>query len=339
MTESEIRERYAEDRPIYDAYGEFLKETLTREIKREVDSRDFGDLFKVEPNYRVKEIDSLVAKALYRGKSYQNPYEDITDKVGVRFVFLLQSQLEEAANLIEDAARFEVEKPRDYREQRRNNPTSFEYQSTHYVLRPERGLTVEDGITVPRGTPCELQLRTLLQHAYSELTHDTVYKPRLVATPEMRRVVAKSMALIETTGDMFGSVEDKLQDMDEQFRHITEVLEEIYEQFGTPEYRQRVNDFLLRELLPLLEELPFDLDEVAEFYDSTESDAIIQFVRERSADSLLYRQPVILLVAYLVKEYQYEVPKYWPLTREELEPIYSQLGKSLSGSGGAAIHQ
>ena len=46
-------------------------------------------------------------------------------------------------------------------------------------------------------------MRTLLQHAHSELTHDTIYKPSVVQTPAMLRAAAKSMALIEATGDYF----------------------------------------------------------------------------------------------------------------------------------------
>src|SRR3546814_12228521 len=39
------------------------------------------------------------------------------------------------------------------------------------------------------GTPCEVQLRTLLQHAHSQLTHDTIYKPKTIASSHTKRFV------------------------------------------------------------------------------------------------------------------------------------------------------
>jgi ppGpp synthetase/RelA/SpoT-type nucleotidyltranferase len=337
MTESELRKRYEDERPIYDAYGAYVKNALKEEIQEAVDPRDFGELFKIPPTYRTKEPKSFVEKALYRGKDYESPYEEVTDKVGIRFVVLLQIQLRDIAGIVEGMKEFDVETSRDFEAERLKNPVSFEYQSIHYIVRPEFDLEVEDGITVPEGAPCEVQLRTLLQHAHSELTHNTVYKPRLVATPEVRRAVAKSMALIETTGDVFSTVEKKLQDMEEQYRYITDRLTEIYETFGTPEYEKRLNDFLLDELQPLLEEVQFDLDEIAEFYTSDESNAIIEYVQNRPENSLLYRQPVILLVIYLVKEHKFRVPQYWPLPEEDLQPIYSQFGYSLGTITGRAV--
>lgn len=337
MTESDLRTRYEEEHPMYDAYGAHIKNTLKQEIEDVVNSGDFGELFKIPPNYRTKKPKSLIEKALYRDKEYDNPYEDITDKVGVRFVVLLQSQLRSIADLVESMEGLVAEKARDFEEERRQNPLSFEYQSIHYILRPETELEVNSEITVPEGTPCEVQLRTLLQHAHSELTHNTVYKPRLVATPEVRRAVAKSMALIETTGDVFDTVEEELQDMNKLYNHISERLTSIYETFGTPEYEKRLNDFLLDELQPLLEEIQFDIDEIAEFYESDASTPIVEYIQDRAEESLLYRQPVILLVVYLVKEHEYRVPQYWPLPEEDLRPIYSQFGQSLSFITGSAV--
>lgn len=338
MTEAKLRERYEKERPMYEAYGSYVKRILFEKIKAEVDPGDFGELLKIPPTHRTKEPKSLIDKAFYRGKGYDTPYDDITDKVGIRFVVLLQSQLREICDLVDAMDEFDVEKSRDYEEDRRENPVSFEYQSIHFIVRPSSELVLQDEVVVPGNTPCEVQLRTILQHAHSELTHNTVYKPRLVATPEVRRGVAKSMALIETTGDVFDSVEKKLNDMNEQLRHINERLTKIYESLATPEYQQRLSNYLLDALYPLIEAISLDLEDVAQFYASDDSDPIVQYVKEHRDDSLLYRQPVILLVFYLVKKYKHRVPEYWPLTHDELRPIYSHLGFSLDPITGAGVH-
>jgi len=337
MTESDLRNRYQQERPMYEAYGMYVRDTLKNEIECAADPGDFGELFKISPSYRTKKPESLVGKAFYRGKEYDDPYEEITDKVGVRYVVLLQSQLQDAADAVEGIEGFEVENSRDFEEEWRENPARFEYQSIHYIIRPESDLEIDSGVKVLEGTPCEVQLRTLLQHAHSELTHNTVYKPRLIATPRVKRAVAKSMALIETTGDVFGTVEEELQDMSNLYNHINEQLTAIYETFGSPEYEKRLNDFLLDELQPLLEEIQFDLDEVAAYYESDASTPIVEYIQDRAEESLLYRQPVILLVVYLVKEHKYRVPQHWPLPEEDLRPIYSQFGQSLGSITGSAV--
>ncbi|WP_141491618.1 GTP pyrophosphokinase [Longimonas halophila] len=337
MTETEIIKRYTNERPMYEAYGEFIVDEFTAKMRSEIESQDFGDLFKVEPSYRTKEPASLVAKALYRAKGYENPYEEINDKVGARFVVLLQTQLEKASALIEDHDILDFEKSRDFKDERHENPLSFEYQSIHYIVRPTEDVKVGN-MTIPTNTPCEIQLRTLLQHAYSELTHDTVYKPRLVATPDVQRVVAKSMALIETTGELFSKVEEKLRDMDKQYQHITDQLTQIYDKFSDPEYNKRLNDFLLSEFHPLLEKDNFNMQEVIDFYESSESSYITEYINDKSSDSLIYRQPAILLVAYLVKEYKFEAWRHWPLPQDELAPIYSKFGYSLSSISGKGTY-
>jgi ppGpp synthetase/RelA/SpoT-type nucleotidyltranferase len=81
----------------------------------------------------------------------------------------------------------------------------FDYQSVHYVVRAAREMTVGQ-VVIPAGTPCEIQVRTLLQHAYSEVTHDTIYKSKVEASTETKRSIAKSMALIEASDDYFSEV-------------------------------------------------------------------------------------------------------------------------------------
>jgi hypothetical protein len=59
-----------------------------------------------------------------------------------------------------------------------------------------------EGVSIPVGTKCEIQITTLLQHSNAELSHDTVYKSSITSQPEFHRLFAKSMAVMETTDDM-----------------------------------------------------------------------------------------------------------------------------------------
>ncbi|MCV5435110.1 (p)ppGpp synthetase, partial [Escherichia coli] len=71
-------------------------------------------ILKIEPSYRLKDISSLIEKAFYRSKNYQNPYKEITDKVGVRFVVLLTDDIPIIKEIIENFNLWEYSEDRDF---------------------------------------------------------------------------------------------------------------------------------------------------------------------------------------------------------------------------------
>ena len=226
MTEDELLALWAADRPMFEAWGSFVVEQIVRGVEGAV-SPMAADLFlRIPPKARLKQDVSLVEKAFYR-KDYDDPYEQITDKVGVRFVVLLTSDLRIVEKAINDCPHWTASKDRDFEEEQSQSPLQFDYAAIHYVVRCHGGRDIE-GVMVRDGSPCEVQVKTILQHAYSELTHDTIYKPRVDATPQMRRAAAKSMALIEATNDYFEDVTRQVGAVTAPERAATEALKVLY---------------------------------------------------------------------------------------------------------------
>lgn len=63
--------------------------------------RDLNNFLKQPATPRIKEKTSLIDKAFHRKeKSYNNPYQEIEDKVGIRFVVLLTSDIDEVCEII-----------------------------------------------------------------------------------------------------------------------------------------------------------------------------------------------------------------------------------------------
>jgi putative GTP pyrophosphokinase len=339
MTEEDIRERYDKEKPFYDHLGDLVCNLIQSKCADIAKSRVSGSFFKIEPSYRTKTPDSLVAKALYRGKDYTNPYDDIEDKVGVRFVLLFQSDVNRVKGIVEELDDFTCERSRDYEEEKAENPTLFEYQSVHYIIQNRSDInTVHPSI--PAGTPCEIQIRTLLQHAHSELTHDTTYKSDIDPPPGMLRAVAKSMALIETAGDMFEEVNEEIQAMHGQRNDILMHLARLYKSLlptGHP-IDNKMNFFFLEKLSPLINRFLIDndgnlkYDKLARYYEEGRGAAVLSFIRKRLSKNVLYQQPVILVIFYLVEENQRRLKDMWPAPITDLQPIYTQLGKALPRS-------
>ena len=204
MTEAELLARWRAEKPLYEAWADFISLKVHEALQASIAPVSLDYFIKVPVKPRLKADSTLVDKALHR-KQYTNPYEDLTDKVGMRFVVLLTTDIKKVCDAIEGAARqgfWDASKDRDYEKERLDKPLEFSYQSVHYVLRAKDGIE-HQGRKIPGGATCEVQIRTLLQHAHSELTHDTLHKPKITAQPGVKRTVAKSMALIEATDEFF----------------------------------------------------------------------------------------------------------------------------------------
>jgi ppGpp synthetase/RelA/SpoT-type nucleotidyltranferase len=322
MTEDEFKILYSAELPIYSAYGNYVNQKITEGLLHKLGNENKIKTFiKIPVTPRVKEIDSIISKAFFRNKNYANPYQEITDKVGVRFVVLLVKDIELIKEVVESYHLWEFSKDRDFEEERKKNPLIFDYQSVHYIVRNKERIDYE-GQDIPINTPCEIQIRTLLQHAYSELTHDTVYKPQSITSPEVIRSVARSMALIETTDKIFEEVDMTLINANNNLNKFLESIAELYKCIIKPDYEPKMNYFILDAYRDVLNEV--NVSDLESFLNS--SSYLSDIIKRNFSASLIYRQPIILFIYYLITKKKNICKKYWPLTDSELRPLFTDLG-------------
>ena len=322
ITELEFSKRYVSEIPIFKAWGKFVNDQIKKSLIRELGEVEKVNLFlKIPPEPRTKDINSIISKAYYRNKNYTDAYNDITDKVGVRYVVLLVKDINIISNIIVKCPLWKNSKDRDFEEEKLKNPLVFDYQSVHYIVTNVNEFIV-DGLIIPVDTPCEIQIRTILQHAYAELTHDTIYKPKTKATPDIQRLIAKSMALIETTDDIFSNVEEELRKSDKEFNNVIEKLEGLYKVFAPEDFEKNMNLFILDAYRDLLNKI--DLKDVDKFIRETKS--LQGIINKKRNELLLYRQPIVLLLMYLVVHQRNDCKNLWPLTDFELRPLFTDLG-------------
>lgn len=324
MDHKTFRQRYETERPLYERWGAFVTAYVVDAVISKVGSREAASQFlKVTPQHRTKTVDSIIEKAYYRGKNYADPYVQITDKVGTRFVVLLLEDVEWLKQIVEQCPKWSASLDRDFEKERLDNPTLFEYQSVHFVVRPIRG---SGGNEYPPEMACEIQIRTLMQHAFSELTHDTLYKSEVIASPEVRREVAKSMALIETTDNLFSGVSMKLREAssksDEWVRGLNALFHEVVAR--APEPNPRANLYLLTKLREI--DSAMTIDDVVAF---ARAENVGKWVGSKADEQFLFRQPAILVAYYLARRKRLVLKRHWPFTPDELEPLFSDLGISL----------
>jgi len=326
MQQNEFVERYQAEEPLLDAWGAFVTQSVVADLGVALEGETTPQHFlRIPPLHRKKTVDSLVEKGYYRGKIYTDPYAEITDKVGTRFVVLLLKDIRRVEEVIKSSRLWVAEKARDFEDERAADPTLFDYQSVHYIVRCAPG--VSDGeINFPLDLPCEIQIRTLMQHAFSELTHDTVYKPGGVRNVDVRRDIAKSMALIETTDSLFDEVSVTLEQASSTADRWLRELDGLYKEVvgRQPVVSRWANALLLNALESEIGAL--QIEQLRAFVIKAE---VAKYVQERASQQFLYRQPTILLVYYLADTRRIDLVRKWPYTRDELAPVYTDLGHSI----------
>lgn len=323
MNETEFLEKWNQEKGFYEAWGAFVVENIVAGVCQT--GANVDEFFKIPPTHRVKAASSLLDKAFNRGKEYSDPYFDIEDKVGCRFVVLLISQIQSICDFIESSPIWEYDACRHFMADKESQPLLFSYQSVHYILRPKEK-TIIDGQNISTSTPCEVQIRTLLQHAHAELTHDAIYKAKKTVEPKVQRTVAKSIALIETADDFFSEATELLNKSRLDDFNVLPELNSIYKSLTGLEPIVEKSSLTIWDSFEQFidEDLITNIQKVLGKYPN-----IPDVINKKYPKSVMHRQGSILFVYWLLGFKRTRTTKDWPLDRDILDELASDLCISL----------
>jgi ppGpp synthetase/RelA/SpoT-type nucleotidyltranferase len=160
------------ERTGFDAYEDFaeavaalLKEALVAEGKYRLQ----------EVRWRAKEADSLRKKLHDRGLETSTAIEsEIKDLAGCRVIFYTNTDV---SRLLSSGLVHETFEVVDYKFHHPKRDAGSElYTSNHFVVKLNADRLAQPGFGQFAGMRCEIQVQTILNHAWSEMAHDTVYK-------------------------------------------------------------------------------------------------------------------------------------------------------------------
>jgi len=157
-----LLDEYKEKRPLY---GEFCF-CVNNLIKSLLDNKGY----KYQILYRVKELDKLEEK-LTRRKEEGGIYKrlsEVEDLAGLRIIFYLESDkdkfIKDLQKEISGALKIE-------QEQKKSG-----YEAIHITISlGEKRLQLAEYEKF-KNLKCELQITSILQHAWAEIEHDIIYK-------------------------------------------------------------------------------------------------------------------------------------------------------------------
>jgi ppGpp synthetase/RelA/SpoT-type nucleotidyltranferase len=156
---------------------------------------------------RVKSREDVEQKLLKPGKNYSQ-LEDITDICGVRVITYFTGEVDQVAKIIEEEFNLDHNHCVDKRVYQ--DPDRFGYKSLHYVvsLKPKRTDLPE--YSAFKGFKAEVQLRTVIQHAWAEIEHDLGYKSSVAVPKDAKRKLFRLAALLELADEEFAEVKNTL---------------------------------------------------------------------------------------------------------------------------------
>ena len=330
IDEDDLKTRFEREIPIYLSWGNYIRDEILRMLNDK--DKDPNLFLKIPPVPRVKEVSSYLDKALRRGKDYTDPHNQITDKVGVRFVVLTEKDIEYVSALIQNWDKITFSIDRDEDKEIEKNPYLFTYKSCHIIVRNKEPIVTSNGtgtsITIPADTPCEIQIRTLLQHAWAELSHNEIYKQETDVRSEIHRKMARSVALLESTDELFQQVYDELHKEEMEYQNLLKRLEEKIGNSSDVTVYDGINRTLYfaysKEFSSMGE------DRVSDFLHFLDQKSyIIDKLNDNTAPTF-YRQPMLALAYYILSMNPTSGKKYWPFSEQELQPLAVDLGVAIS---------
>jgi GTP pyrophosphokinase len=314
----EARRRWVAERPDYECFGIDLAETLKNEIQRKG--------IWAEVTSRAKEIDTLLRKLI---RKPTHTYDSIGDKVGVRAVVRYKDEIDPVLKIAERM--FDVLTVENTVE--RLTPNAVGYLSVHAAIR----FRTDDPKAAqfpPETFNAELQVRTLAQHLWAEMAHDTVYKNDVTLQPLpnlLKRRVYILAGVVELADEEFNRIEREIPVVPEL--RILKALERHFYKLTTRRGDAELSLDVIRLLVPLYDrEAAQIISHLDEFYAAHED--VLQNVYEQAKGtpdrSAFLFQPEALMIYDLLEADSLSIRGVWNerYPEKELERIANAFGIS-----------
>ena len=150
---------------------------------------------------RVKTREKLRRKYLDPEKNYKQ-LDDITDQVALRVITYYEDEVERVAEIIKREFDIDPERSVDKRE---TEPNQFGYYALNYVCKYSHVRTSQVEYKKFADVCCEIQITSILRHAWSEIEHPW-YDLKDAFPDNIKRRFARMAALLEVAESEFLSL-------------------------------------------------------------------------------------------------------------------------------------
>ncbi|MBN1303176.1 MAG: hypothetical protein JXA13_01980 [Anaerolineales bacterium] len=194
----------------YAACAETLQQVLTKAAKM----HGISVIIQTRP----KAIASFAEKIQRKKHKYRDPLLRLTDLCGGRVITQTQDELKLMCEFIVE--NFELDRANSVTVEQRLKPSEFGYRSIHYIVQfkpgvfPSEDIPVEIPAQVYPSEDCpmkaEIQVRSILEHAWATFTHDRIYKGAFSIPDKWQRELAILAGMLEGVDQSFTRIQDGL---------------------------------------------------------------------------------------------------------------------------------
>lgn len=156
---------------------------------------------------RPKSVGSLAGKLLRKGYGGPDPLAEVADLCGVRIILYFKDDVERVCELIE--REFQVDQARSSNKADELGPDRFGYVSMHKVVSLSEPRASTHGLSHLRNLFAEIQVRTVMQHAWAAISHALQYKREAEVPISLRRALCRLSALIEQADIEFAHLREE----------------------------------------------------------------------------------------------------------------------------------
>lgn len=204
----------AENNRIYDAIEWYKKNKVwfidlsakVEAIIREILKKE--DIVYHSIESRVKTLESFKEKAHL--DKYKEPIQDITDIVGIRIITLFEKDVYEISQLIKEV--FEIDSTKSEDKTDLLDADKMGYKSMHYIAKLKNNKTNLNENNAYEELSFEIQIRSILQHAWAEIEHDRNYKFQGELPKHLKRRFYALSGMLEIADREFNMLAEEVED-------------------------------------------------------------------------------------------------------------------------------
>ena len=157
---------------------------------------------------RCKTLDSFSRKV--QSKKNYSDLLSVTDLAGVRIITNYAEDVDRIAKLV--IGEFDIDIDNSIDKRLEIDSDKFGYISLHYVVSLKETRTALGEYAAFAGMKVEIQIRSILQHAWAEIEHDIGYKSAIEVPRPIRRKFSMLAGLLELADQEFDSLRIKLDE-------------------------------------------------------------------------------------------------------------------------------
>ena len=206
----ELLTQYRKLMPVYEKMAEVIPEKL----------KDFfaeAGIIVAAVEHRVKTGSSIEGKLQLKGDKYQSIH-DITDVVGIRVISFYNDDVDKIASVLERL--FEIDWENSIDKRKAHEIDSFGYLSLHYICRIPKSVYNNPEQPEVNQIRFEVQIRTVLQHAWANMNHDIGYKYKMDIPKVYMRNLSRLAGMLELVDDEFSRIRQELTDYRRQMQKL-----------------------------------------------------------------------------------------------------------------------